>query len=52
MTPEERFNRIESILDRVVDTQLQIDTTVLALAESHIKLAEAMRELKADNAGV
>jgi hypothetical protein len=31
MTSEERFNRIENVLDRVVDPQLQINTTVLTL---------------------
>lgn len=44
MTTEERFNRIESILDRVVDTQLQIVTSILTLSESHIKLVEAQTE--------
>ena len=41
MTAGERFERIENILDRVVETQLQVDTTLLTLADSHIKLAEA-----------
>jgi hypothetical protein len=55
MTTEERFNRIESVLDRVVDTQLQIDATMATLAESHVKMADAqaaaavgLRELQSE----
>ena len=44
MTVEERFERIEGLLDRVADTQLQIDGTMATLADSHIKLAEAQAE--------
>jgi hypothetical protein len=46
MTTEERFQRIEGILDRVVETQLQVDSTMLTLTESHIKLAQEMRALE------
>lgn len=51
MTTEERFNRIESNLDRAtntlaiaVDTQLHIDGIMATLADSHIKLAEEQAE--------
>jgi len=45
MTTEERFNRIEHVLDRIVDTQLQIDGALATLADSHIKTQEAIRDL-------
>jgi hypothetical protein len=45
VTTEERFQRIESILDRVVTTQLQIDETMATLADSHIKTQEELRTL-------
>lgn len=38
MTTEERFTRIESILERVVDRQEQTDETVATLLDSQIKL--------------
>ncbi len=55
MNTEERFERIERVLDRVADTQLQIDASLATLADSHSKLAEAqtaaaigLRELQAE----
>jgi hypothetical protein len=41
MTTEERFDRIESILERVVDNQGKFDTVLSVLAESHVKTQEA-----------
>lgn len=41
MTSEERFERIESILERMAENQQQFDVVFSTLAESHIKLTEA-----------
>jgi hypothetical protein len=48
MTSEERFSRIETILDRVVETQLKIDTTMLTLGESHIMTHEQLQSPAAE----
>ena len=45
MTTEERFDRIETILERVVDRQEQTDETVATLLDSHIKTQEQLRTL-------
>jgi hypothetical protein len=44
MTTEERFTRIESILERVVDNQAKFDTVLATLAEAQINLAQAQKE--------
>ena len=45
MTTEERFERMEKLMDRVLEAQLQVDTTMITLADSHIKTQEDIREL-------
>ena len=45
MTTEERFNRIENILERLADRREQTDETVAILADSHIKLTESQTRL-------
>ena len=45
MTTEERFTRIESIVERVVDRQEQTGETLATLAESQIKLTESQIKL-------
>jgi hypothetical protein len=44
MTTEERFQRIEGILDRVADNQQKFDAVLSILAEAQIKLTEAQKE--------
>ena len=41
MTVEERFNRIETILERLADRQEQQDDTLTTLTESQIKLTDS-----------
>ena len=48
MTPEERFNRIEQLLDRIADTQLQLDAAFATLADSHIKTREDIDRSRVD----
>jgi hypothetical protein len=43
MTTEERFARIENILDHVVDRREQLDAALTTLAESHIKTQEELQ---------
>ena len=38
MTSEERFERMERILDRVAATQLQLDSAFATLADEQIKM--------------
>ena len=45
MTTEERFTRIETILEKIVDRQEQQDETLAVLVDSHIKTQEQIREL-------
>jgi len=44
MTTEERFTRIETILEKVVDNQAKFDTVLATLAEAQIELAQAQKE--------
>jgi hypothetical protein len=44
MTTEERFERIEGILDRVADNQSKFDVVLSTLAEAQIELAQAQKE--------
>jgi hypothetical protein len=53
MTPEERFSRIETTLDRVANTlaaitdnQVKFDTVLSVLAEEQIKLSQEMRAME------
>ncbi len=50
MTTEERFDRIESILERVVDNQAKFDTVLSVLADSHVKKEESLQNLAAEAA--
>ena len=45
MTVEERFNRIETILERLADRQEQQDDTLTTLSESYINMAELQTRL-------
>ena len=45
MTTEERFTRMESILERLVDRQDQQDEVLTTLAESQIRLTESQTQL-------
>jgi hypothetical protein len=46
MTTEERFTRIETILERVAENQQKFDTVLSVLAESQITLQKEMRALE------
>ena len=48
VTTEERFNRIEQLLDRIADTQLQLDGAFATLADSHIKTREDIDRTRVD----
>ena len=45
MTPEERFARIEQVLDRIGNTQLKLDSAFATLADSHVKTREDIDRL-------
>ncbi len=45
MTTEERFTRIETILERFAEHQEQQDETLATLVDSHIKLADSLDKL-------
>jgi hypothetical protein len=47
MTAEERFARIENILEIVVNNQHHHDETLSILAESHIKTQQEIQDLAA-----
>ena len=42
MEQEERFTRMENIVEKLVDRTNRLDEVMLLLAESHIKLANRM----------
>jgi len=48
MTIEERFNRIESILEKVADNQAKQDVTLTTLIDSHIQTQEELQALAAE----
>jgi hypothetical protein len=45
MTTEERFTRIETIIEKVADNQAKQDVTLSTLIDSHIQTQEKLKAL-------